>query len=332
MAELRWNPLLGTWVMIASHRQSRPNLDKESCPFCPGSGRVPDEFVVYSYPNDFPALSLDPPEPDLAGDGLVPVRPAFGSCEVTLYSPLHDITLPELPLEHISALVDHWEERYRELGSIPGIEYVFIFENRGRAVGVTMLHPHGQIYGYSWIPLKVKTELNSARTHAEARGSCLFCDLLEHEVSDGSRVIFREGGFTAYIPPFADYPYEVHLVSDRHTGSLSTMTPEERRGLALALKCITGGYDALYGFPFPYMMCFHQDPTDGEEYPYYHFHIEFYPPLRSGDVLKYNASSETGAWAAANTTRPEDKAAEMRERVAEQLAAAMEGGPSDGGP
>lgn len=320
MAELRWNPLLRTWVIIASHRQTRPNLEKDLCPFCPGSGRVPDDFVVYSYPNDFPALSLEPPEPDVPGDDLIPVRPAFGKCEVTLYSPKHDITLPELPLEHISELVDHWEERYRELGAIPGIEYVFIFENRGTAVGVTMLHPHGQIYGYSWVPLKVKTELDSARDHMDARGGCLFCDLAAHEVEDGSRVVYREAGFTAYVPPFGDYPYEVHLVSDRHTGSLSTMTAEERRGLALAIKCITGGYDALYGFPFPYMMCFHQDPTDGGDYPYYHFHIEFYPPLRSRDVLKYNASSETGAWAAANTTRPEDKAAEMREKVAEQLA------------
>jgi UDPglucose--hexose-1-phosphate uridylyltransferase len=320
LAELRWNPLLRTWVIIASHRQARPNLEKDYCPFCPGSGRVPDDFEVYAYPNDFPSLMLDPPPPDIPGDDLVPVRPAFGKCEVTLYSPKHDITLPELSLDHVTKLVDHWEGRYGEIGSIPGVDYVFIFENRGEAVGVTMVHPHGQIYGYSWIPLKVKTELDSARDHMSERGSCLFCDLVEHEVSDGSRIVYRRDGFTAFVPPFADYPYEVHVVSDRHAGSLASLTGEERRGLALALKCITGGYDALFGFPFPYMMCMHQDPTDGGEYPYYHFHIEFYPPLRSRDVLKYNASSETGAWAAANVTRPEDKALEIRKRVAEKLA------------
>ena len=320
MAELRWNPLLRTWVMIASHRQARPNLDPDYCPFCPGSGKVPEEFDVYAYPNDFPSLSLDPPEPDIPGDDLVPVRPAFGRCEVTLYSPKHDITLPELPLDHICKLVDHWEQRYREIGSIAGIEYVFIFENRGRAVGVTMLHPHGQIYGYSWIPLKVKTELDSAREHMDERGTCLFCDLLAHELADGGRVVYSRDGFTAFVPPWADYPYEVHVLSDRHTGSLSSMTAGERRGLALALKCVTGGYDSLFGFPFPYMMCMHQDPTDGGDYPHYHFHIEFYPPLRSRDVLKYNAGSETGAWAAANVTRPEEKALELRNRVDERIA------------
>ena len=320
MAELRWNPMLGTWVVVASHRQVRPDLDESCCPFCPGSGKVPEEFDVFAYDNDFPSLTLDPPEPDVPGDELIPVRPAFAKCEVTLYSPQHDITLPELSLEHIERLVDHWEERYRELGSIPGIEYVFIFENRGEVVGVTMIHPHGQIYAYSYIPLKIRTELASARDHLRNTGRCLFCDLAEHETADGSRVVYRHQGFTAFVPPFAEYPYQVDVVSDRHTGSLSSMTAGERQGLALAIKCITGAYDSLFGFPFPYMMCMHQDPTDGGDYPHYHFHIEFYPPMRSSDKIKYNASSETGAWAIINPSCPEEKALEIREKVRERLS------------
>ncbi len=318
MAELRWNPLLKTWVIMSEHRQARPLLETGACPFCPGSGRVPDDYEIYDYDNDFPSLMLDPPVPDIDGDELIPVKPAFGKCEVTLYSPRHDTTLPELPLEHIARLVDHWEGRYSELGSIPGIEFVFIFENRGAAVGVTMLHPHGQIYAYPYVPLKIRTELASCQEHWHDKGTCLLCDLRAHEESDGSRIVYRHSGFTAFVPTFAEYPYQVYIVGDRHTGSLSTMNREERLGLARVIKCVTGAYDDLFGFPFPYMMCMHQDPSDGDEYPYYHYHIEFYPPMRDMDKLKYNASSETGAWATINDTRPEEKAVELRAKVDRQ--------------
>jgi UDPglucose--hexose-1-phosphate uridylyltransferase len=319
LAELRWNPLLKTWVIMSSHRQSRPLLETGSCPFCPGSGRVPDDYDIYSYDNDFPSLVLDPPEPDVAGDDLIPVRPAFGKCEVTLYSPKHDITLPELPLDHVVRLVEHWEERYRELGAIPGIDFVFIFENRGEAVGVTMIHPHGQIYAYSYIPLRIQAELASCEEHWLEKDRCLLCDLKLHEEKDGSRMVYASDGFAAFVPPFAEYPYQVYIVPDLHIGSLSTMGPKENLGLAKALKCIAGAYDDLFGLPFPYMMCMHQDPTDGSEYPYYHFHIEFYPPMRDRDKLKFNASSETGAWATINDTRPEEKAAELRAKVVQRL-------------
>ncbi len=316
MAELRWHPLLRTWVVISSIRQDRPHLEVDTrCPFCPGSGKVPDDYEIYAYPNDFPSLQPDPPEPDIPGNELIPVRPAYGKCEVTLYSPQHDVTLPELPLDHVARLVDHWEERYRELGAMPGVEYVFIFENRGQAVGVTMLHPHGQIYAYPYIPLRLQTEIQSAAEHRERTGRCLVCDLVAHEKSDGSRMVYERGGISIFVPPFAEYPYQVYVIPDRHLGSLSDMDAGERRALATAIKSITGAYDSLFGVPFPYMMCMHQDPTDGREYPHWHYHIEFYTPQRAADKLKFNASSETGAWATINDTRPEEKAAELRELV-----------------
>jgi UDPglucose--hexose-1-phosphate uridylyltransferase len=319
LAELRWNPLLRTWVIVASHRQDRPHLETGSCPFCPGSGKVPEHFDVYSYDNDFPSLTLDPPEPDMEGNDLIPVRPAFGKCEVTLYSSEHDVTLPQLPLEHVRKLVEHWEKRYRELGSIEDVEYVFIFENRGEAVGVTMIHPHGQIYAYPFVPSRIRTELDSALAHWREQGSCLICDLREHETGAGSRMVYEHDGWTAFVPPFAQYPYEIFVVPHRHLGSIAEMNGEDKLGLAAAIKCITGGYDDLFDIPFPYMMCMHQSPTDGGEYPYYHFHIEFYPPMRSRDTLKYNASSETGAWAHINPTSPEEKAGELRERIGKRL-------------
>lgn len=320
MAELRWNPLLRTWTIVSSHRQNRPLLNRElQCPFCPESESVPDDFDVFAYPNDFPSLSLEAPAPDVDGDDLVPVRPAFGACEVTLYSPRHDVTLPELPLDHVAKLVDHWEQRYRELGAIEGIDYVFIFENRGEAVGVTMHHPHGQIYAYPFIPLRIKTELDSCLEHRERTGNCLICDLVAREKKAGERVVYASDGFTVFVPPFAEFPFQVHVASDLHTGSLSSMSPAGRRGLARALKCLTGAYDALFDTPFPYMMCMHQAPTDGGDYPHYHFHIEFYTPLRDRGKLKFNASSETGAWATINDASPEEKASQLREKIDEQV-------------
>ncbi len=324
--ELRWHPLLRTWTMVAAQRQERPLLPEGACPFCPSSGKVPEGYDILAYDNDFPALLPDPPEPSLRGDDLLPVRPSIGKCEITLYSPCHDVTLPELPLEHLVRLVEHWRARYQELGNLPGIEYVLIFENRGEAVGVTIHHPHGQIYAYPFVPQRLQVELASCEGHWREKGSCLLCDLLRRERGEGSRIIHAAEGFTAFLPSFAQYGYDVFIVPDRHFGSLAEMGEEEARGLALALKRVVGGYDALFGFPFPFMMCMHQTPTDGRDYPYYHFHVEFYPPLRDRDKLKFSASSETGAWAHINTTVPEEKAAELR-RAVEKARAATERRP-----
>ena len=191
MAELRYNPLTKDWVMIASHRQNRPQMPQGWCPFCPGSGKVPDHFTVYEYDNDFPALSQNPPVPDDVETKLYKTREAYGKCEVILYSPNHTITLPELPVPHIRELVDLWTDRFNELSKDEKIKYVFIFENRGAAVGVTMPHPHGQIYGYSYVPKKLEVELDSSKEYFNENGSCLFCDIIKNEVEFKKRVKTR---------------------------------------------------------------------------------------------------------------------------------------------
>ena len=156
MAELRKHPLTNDWIMIASHRQNRPQMPKDYCPFCPGSGKVPDNYTVHKYDNDFPALSQDPPAPDAVADDFFETAPCYGKCEVILYSPEHTVTLPELPTPHIRELVDLWADRFTEISADEKMKYVFIFENRGDVVGVTMPHPHGQMYGFSVIPKKTE--------------------------------------------------------------------------------------------------------------------------------------------------------------------------------
>lgn len=283
--------------------------------FCPGSGKVPEHYDVYEYDNDFPALSQNPPEPDNVATDFFKVLPAYGKCEVILYSPEHTVTLPELPTDHIAKLVNLWCERFEAISADPKIKYVFIFENRGEVVGVTMPHPHGQIYGYSVLPKKIQLELDSSKEHFQKSGNCLFCDMLKNEVSAEERIIFSNQHFTVFLPFFTEYPYGVYIMSNRHCNNITEFSNEERYALAETLRQTTGMLDSLFHYKFPYMMCMHNAPVNIKESvtDSYHFHIEFFPPMRSADKQKFNASSETGVWAHCNPTKPEAAAEELRQ-------------------
>ncbi|CAM2756716.1 galactose-1-phosphate uridylyltransferase [Hathewaya histolytica] len=317
MAELRWNPLLKDWTMVASHRQNRPQMPKDWCPFCPGSGKVPKDYEVLKYENDFPALCTDPSEPDEVGSSFYKIKKAYGKCEVILYSQNHNAVLSDLPVDHIRKLVDLWCERYIELSKDTNIKYILQFENRGEEVGVTMPHPHGQIYGYSVMPLKIQTELNSCREYYEENSECLICKMNKEEVDFKSRIVMENEDFIAYIPFFTDYPYGIFIVAKDHYSKIIDFDERAKNNFADILRKVSGTFDALFDRVFPYMMCIHQAPVNSEEYgnydDYYHFHVEFYPPLRSQDKIKFNASSETGAWAACNPRAVEETAQELRD-------------------
>ncbi|MGH9398293.1 MAG: galactose-1-phosphate uridylyltransferase [Terriglobia bacterium] len=311
MTELRWNPTVREWVSTASARQGRPVMPADGCPFDPGSGRVPDHYDTLIYPNDFPAFSIPPPEPAIQGDDLYRVRKSLGKCDVVLYHPGHKKLLAELPISHITKVVRLWRKRFEELRGMRGIRYVLIFENKGAVIGVTMPHPHGQIYAFPFIPPRLEKEVAAARAHYRARHRCLYCDILRKERKDGRRVIAENGSFSAFIPFYARWPYEVHIVSRRHLGTLADFSPAEEEALSQMLKWVVSKYDNLYGFSFPYMMVLHQSPTLGK-YNFFHFHIEFYPPYRSKDKLKYLAGVETGSGTFLNDSLAEEKAAELR--------------------
>ncbi|SUP43299.1 galactose-1-phosphate uridylyltransferase [Veillonella criceti] len=319
MSELRWNPLLGTWTMVASNRKLRPNMPKDWCPFCPGEGKkVPSEFTVYAYDNDFPALTQHPEAPYWDG-GFYKSAENYGKCEVILYSPRHNVKFYDLSVAHIVELLDLIADRCTALSADKRIKYVYPFENKGEAVGVTMPHPHGQIYGYPFVPQKIETELHNCKAHYEKRKRCLLCQMTEEEKDSGKRIVAENDSFVAYIPFFTDYPYGVFVVSKRHLGMLSDCTAKEREDLARILKVVTQAFDELFKAPFPYMMVYHQRPVNSPEYnkakDYYHFHIEFYPPFREANKIKYYASSEMGAWAAANTSAVEETAPVLRQLV-----------------
>ena len=264
MTELRYNPLLGDWTMVATQRQNRPNMPKDGCPFCPGSGKVPEYYDVLKYDNDFPTLMPGPPEPDPVGSNLYKTKKAYGKCEVVLYSSDHTVTLPQLSVDHLEKLIDLWTERFVALSQYPNHQYVMIFENRGEECGVTMPHPHGQIYAYSWIPLKIRTELENCQTYYANQSTCLICDMNQAELDFQKRMIYENEHFLAYIPFFTDYPYGLFIVSKNHKTALSDFTREEKRSLAEMLKKMTGAMDILFDRLFPYMMVIHQRPVNGE--------------------------------------------------------------------
>jgi len=316
MPELRFDTLRKEWVAYATERNDRTFLPTEFCPLCPtgqgGASEVPlDSFEVVVFENRFPAFG-----PDRIGDR--PVRPSMTGCEVVVYTPEHQLTLAQLPIDRVKLLVDVWADRYRDLGSRSEVAYVYIFENKGEEVGVTLHHPHGQIYALPFVPPFAQVELDASREQLASRGECLHCSELELE-STGPRRVVEEGSMVGFVPRAARWPYEVHVYPRRHVASIADLDDRERWDLARALLDVAGTYDRHFGFSTPYVMAMHQAPTDGREWPQAHLHVEFYPPNRRNDRLKVLAGVELGAGTFVNDTRPEDTAAQLR-RAAGNIA------------
>jgi UDPglucose--hexose-1-phosphate uridylyltransferase len=309
-SELRWHPLLRQWVAVATERQGRPQLPEDWCPFCPGLGRVPDGYDVYLYPNDFPAFSFENP-PFSLEKNLFQCGAARGACDVVLYSPNHRLLPSQLTVTQWRKVIDLWTSRTAELFANPDVRYVSVFENAGVAIGVTMPHPHGQIYGLPFIPPLVEQELESASRHYLGQSECLYCRILAAEMEDGRRLVTSNDSFVAFLPFFGRFPSEMQICARRHVGSLLELSEAERRDLASLLQIVRQKYDNLYEFQLPLMMLLRQPPVIGE-HPYFHFHIDFLPIQRSATKLKYLAALESGNGTFLNDTRAEEQAELLR--------------------
>lgn len=285
-------------------------MPEDWCPFCPGSGRVPDQYEVLLYPNDFPAFSFENPafSPQT---GLFETTGARGACDVVLYSPDHRLLPSQLSVEQWGKVVGLWTQRTEQLSASPEVAYISVFENAGVAIGVTMPHPHGQIYAFPFLPPLVATEMESASDYWNEHGKCLYCTIVQAEIDDGSRIVASNGSFVAFLPFFGRFPTEMQIYSRRHSGALQDLTTAERRDLAALLKLVRQKYDNLYGFPMPLMMLVRQRPAQHAS-PYFHFHIDFLPVQRSATKLKYLAAVESGNGTFLNDTRPEEQARVLR--------------------
>lgn len=312
MAELRWHPLLREWAIVADERQDRPVLPEGSCPLCAGVLELPRDYYIASFENRFPSLRREPPSPEVDGDDLYQVRPNRGICEVLVYCAEHDREPSQLSISELTDLVEVWVDRTRDLARYAFVDYVFVFENRGEDVGVTLHHPHGQIYGFPYVPSVIERELDSAQAYADEHGANLFDAVIERERAYKSRIVVENDHFIGFVPFFARYPYEVQLYATSPVPDLRTLDPDQYGPLARALKTVRLKYDALFGAPLPHMMVFHQAPVDGGNYEHYRFHIEFYPLQRAADKLKYRAGVESGAGTFTVDLSPEAMARELR--------------------
>jgi UDPglucose--hexose-1-phosphate uridylyltransferase len=281
--EIRVDPLTGARVVIAGSRQGRPNLPTAGCPFCVGGVEAPEPYEVKAFPNRWPTFP--------------------GGCsEVVLYSPEHDATFADLGADGARRVVDLWAERTAALGARPDVAYVLVFENRGPEVGATIAHPHGQIFALDHVPELPQRELDRA-----AEVGCPLCG-----ADAGDRLVSESEGWRAEVPVASAYPFGLLVQPEQHVPDLPSLDARSRDGLATILVDVTGRLDRLFDEPMPYMLWFHQRPTDGGTWPQAHLHLEVAPILRAAGVQRFVAGGELGSGLMINPIVPDDAAARLR--------------------
>ena len=314
----RYNPLTREWVLVSPQRAKRPwlgQIEKEptedlpaydpECYLCPGNERAdrkrnPEYTQTYAFDNDFPAL-LRPEEAQQisknsaqnSNSDLFIAQPEMGICRVVCFSPRHDLTLPEMSQEGVEAVIRTWTQQITELEALDFISYVQVFENKGALMGCSNPHPHSQIWATSSLPNELTEEISAQIEYFERHDTCLLCETLEAEQRSGERIVESNEHFTALVPYWAVWPFELLLISRRHILSLPDLSEEEISGLADIMRRVTARYDNLFEISFPYSMGFHQAPAHRPQYPYCHLHAHYYPPLlRSATVRKFMVGFE----------------------------------------
>lgn len=298
--------MTGEWVLVSPQRTDRPWQGQvedtapaqtpqydPNCYLCPGNARAggvrnPPYTSTFVFDNDFAALKPDTPPGRFEKDGLLIAETEPGVCRVVCFSPRHDLTIAGMELPDLRRVVHVWTEQFRELGAMPQIQYVQIFENRGAMMGASNPHPHCQIWANHAIPNEVAKETAGQAAWREARGNCLICDYARLEEASRERIVDENKEFLALVPFWAVWPFEIMVIAKRHMSSIDELEDAERDGLADILKRITARYNRLFHVSFPYSMGFHQRPTDGAAHEEWHLHVHFYPPLlRSATVRKF---------------------------------------------
>jgi UDPglucose--hexose-1-phosphate uridylyltransferase len=313
---LRWHPLRGEWVAYASHRQGRTFMPPPQYnPLAPTHDpEFPTElpqgdydFAVFD--NRFPSLTPTATDPPAA---IVDTLPANGACEVVVFSQNAQASLSTLPLEHLELLLQVWGDRTQAISRHSQIQYILPFENKGVEVGVTLHHPHGQIYAYPFVPPVPARMEKCQLEYYQQYHRGLLQDLIQKEIADDQRILYYDEWAVAFVPVCARYPYEVWIAPIQAVATFEDLTEEQRSALARAIKTVTMKYDGLWNRPFPYLMAWFQAPVNSGSHPEWHLHAEFYPPYRTSERLKYLAGTELAAGMFANDALPEEKAKELQ--------------------
>lgn len=328
-SELRYDAVLDEWVAVAGHRQTRTFLPPtDQCPLCPSrDGRQTEipasDYDVVAFENRFPSFSeFATATFDAAGhpdEGPFARRPGVGRCEVLCFTSDHNAALATLPPERIRTVLEAWIDRTAELSARPDVEHVFPFENRGEEIGVTLHHPHSQVYAYPYVAPRVRRMLDSASAYHERTGRDLFTDVLDGERTAGVRVIADSTHWTAFVPVAARFPVEVHVYPKRLTPDLTGLTAAERDDFGPLYLRVLRAFDRLFDMPLPYISAWYQAPVrEGRDL--FALHLELFSIRRAPDKLKYLAGSETAMGAWVNDIAPEQTAARLRALIEEENA------------
>jgi UDPglucose--hexose-1-phosphate uridylyltransferase len=323
-SQLRHDALLGDWVIVAGHRQSRTfQPPPDQCPLDPStperSTEIPaSDYDVVVFENRFPSLSASSAgEPSVPG--VLGTRPGVGRCEVVCFTSDHDASFADLTDERARFVVDVWADRTADLSARDDVRQVFPFENRGAEIGVTLAHPHGQIYAYPFVTPRAERVLASARQHAAEHGGSLFDAVLEAEHAAAERIVARGTAWTAFVPFAAHWPFEVHLYPHRHVADLTELTSDERDELASLYLDVLRRFDRVFGTPIrmPYIAAWHQAPVNGpaEERELFRLHARVFSVRRAADKLKFLAGSESGENAWTHDVGPERAAQMLRDAL-----------------
>jgi len=315
--ELRYDPIQQTWVMYAAHRQDRSYLPSTAdCPLCPSTGgrqtEIPAaDYEVAVFENRFPALAPSPAHPGLAGE-LLAARPGAGRCEVICFTSDHDASFADLSPSRVQLVTEALIDRTAELGRLPGVEQVYCFENRGREIGVTQPHPHGQIYAFPFVTPRTSRTLSSARAYQRRTRRNLFDDLVAAERAAGTRIVREGRQWLAFVPHAARWPYEVHLYPSRRVPDLASLRPAELDELADFQLDLLGRFARLFATPAPYISAWHQAPVRVGRQDFA-LHLELFTMRRADDKMKYLAGAESGMDAFTSDALPERTADRLRE-------------------
>ena len=298
VAQMRLDSLTGEWISVAAARHNRAFLPPANqCPLCPttesNKSELPDTFDVAVFENKSPSFGpslLEVDDPNYAvieNLELGSTRDSIGRCEVVVFSPEHLGSLGQMPVARVRTVIDAWTDRTAELKALPGVRQVFPFENRGQEIGVTLHHPHGQIYSYPYVTPRTRKVLDSIKAY----GPDLFADTLAFE-QKSERVVIAGSHFTAYVPFAARWPIEIHLLPHRHVTDFTGLTDEERDELAAIYSRLLRALDRIYDTPTPYIAAWHQAPSvpGGENV---RLQLQITSPRRAEDKLKYLAGSES---------------------------------------
>jgi UDPglucose--hexose-1-phosphate uridylyltransferase len=326
----RLNPLTQEWVLVSPHRTQRPWQGQveaappeasvpydPNCYLCPGNARAggvknPGYEGTFVFENDFAALRADTPPGELRERELLLARSESGQCRVVCFAPRHDLTLARMSVPEIRPVINTWCDEFSSLGSQTNVRAIHIFENRGAQMGCSNPHPHGQIWANESVPDGLAREVAAQKNYFQKHKSSLLEDYLHLEVEKKERLVCANEHFVAVVPFWAVWPFETLLISRRRVSSLPELQGQERDDLAQILRQLTIRYDNLFKTSFPYTMGFHQRPTDEAEYPEFHFHAHFYPPLlRSALIRKFMVGYEMLAMPQRDIS-PEQAAAQLR--------------------